>query len=196
MILSNKGFVEVICGPMFSGKTTKLIEKIKFLESYNINFLVFKPVIDDRYSLKEELITHNLITFPSFLIKKSEEILSFVQKNSQTNTIFIDEAQFFDFNIEKILNDLSYQGINIIVSGLELDFCGRPFGSMPYLLSIADKVTKLKSLCVICKKEACRTQRIISNGLIPTNHDKIILVGGQNYHEPRCKKCHLFRELS
>ncbi|KXT29451.1 thymidine kinase [Candidatus Phytoplasma oryzae] len=193
MIFNNKGFIEVICGPMFSGKTTALIAKINFLKSNNIDFLVFKPIIDKRYSIKKELVTHDLITFPSLVVHNSDEILDFVNKNKNNfDTLFIDEAQFFDSNIEKILNNLSFKGINIVISGLELDFCARPFGSMPYFLSIADKVTKLKATCMVCKKEASRTQRIMQNGNLPSSKDKVVLVGGLNFHEPRCKQCHIF----
>ncbi|WBL31486.1 thymidine kinase [Candidatus Phytoplasma sacchari] len=190
MTSGNMGFIEVICGPMFAGKTTKLIEKIKLLQFNNFNFLVFKPIIDNRYSLKKELVTHDLITFPSLVLSHSKEILKFVE--DKTNTLFIDEAQFFDSDIEYILNDLSYKGINIVISGLELDFCGRPFGSMPYFLSIADRVIKLKSRCVVCQNDASRTQRILPNGKCPDSREKIILVGSNQYHEPRCKKCHVF----
>lgn len=189
MFFKTEGFIEVICGPMFSGKTTELIRRIEFLKSYNIKFLVFKPSIDNRYSGKAEITTHDLKFYPSLLINRSEEILSFVEKD--TEMIVIDEAQFFDDGIKKILNDLSYRGINIIVGGLENDFCGRPFGAMPYLLSIADKVTKLNTFCSVCGKIATRTQRI-ANGQIPTQNDPIILVGTNNYHEPRCRKCHKF----
>ncbi|MBP3059296.1 thymidine kinase [Texas Phoenix palm phytoplasma] len=184
-----KGFVEVICGPMFAGKTTELIKRIEFLKLSGFSFLVFKPQIDNRYSVENELITHNFKTFPSLIIKESLEILNFV--NKKTEYLVLDEAQFFDNKIEKILNDLSYQGINIIIGGLDLDFCGRPFGSMQYLLSISDKVTKLKSCCAVCGEEASRTQRIV-DGKIPKNNETIILIGGNNFHEPRCKKCHKF----
>ncbi|MFR0367895.1 thymidine kinase [Candidatus Phytoplasma palmae] len=187
-----RGFVEVICGPMFSGKTTELIKRIKFLELSCFSFLVFKPKIDNRYSFEDELITHDLKTFRSLTIEKSLEILNFV--NEKTEYLILDEVQFFDNQIEKILNDLSYKGINIIVGGLDLDFCGRPFGSMQYLLSISDKVTKLKSFCVVCGKEASRTQRIV-DGKIPKSDDPIVLIGGKNYHEPRCKKCHKFIKI-
>ncbi|MEZ0180327.1 thymidine kinase ['Camptotheca acuminata' phytoplasma] len=189
MNLNKEGFIEIICGPMFSGKTTKLIERIKFFQNHKANILVFKPIIDNRYSSKNELVTHNFETIPSLLVNKSKEILNFV--NKEIDVIFIDEAQFFDDEIEKILNNLSYQGIYIVASGLELDFCGRPFGSMNYLLSIADEVIKLKSSCAVCRKEASRTQRIVY-GKIPKSSDPIVLIGGENYHEPRCRKCHKF----
>lgn len=131
-----------------------------------------------------------MVTFPSLTIENIHEILGFIK--ATTNTLFIDEAQFFDNKIEYILNDLSYKGINIFISGLELDFCGRPFGSMPYLLSIADKVTKLKSRCVVCQSEASRTQRLNQNGEIPNSKEEVVLIGGKNFHEPRCRKCHIF----
>lgn len=189
MLFKKEGFIEIICGPMFSGKTTKLIEKINLFKSLSIKFLVFKPKMDDRYSSQNELITHDFKTVPSFVIKNSNDILNFVEKDVEA--LFIDEIQFLDREIEKILNDFSYQGMHIVASGLELDFCGRPFGSMKYLLSIADEVIKLKSSCVVCGKEANRTQRIV-NGMLPKATDPIILVGGNNYHEPRCRKCHKF----
>ncbi|QTX03224.1 thymidine kinase [Candidatus Phytoplasma luffae] len=193
MILDKEGFIEIICGPMFSGKTTKLIDKINLVQSLGVKFLVFKSKIDDRYSEKDELVSHDSKTFPSILINKSEEILNFI--NSDIDVLFIDEVQFLDNGIEKILNDLSYQGFHIFLSGLELDFCGRPFGSMSYLLSIADEVIKLKSSCVVCGKEASRTQRIIDQK-IPKKEEPIIIIGGKyskhSYHEPRCRKCHKF----
>ncbi|TVY12149.1 thymidine kinase [Candidatus Phytoplasma pini] len=189
MILKKEGFIEVICGPMFSGKTTKLIEKVRLLIFSNFKFLVLKPEIDNRYSSKEELVTHNSKTIPCLMIKKSKDIFNFIEKD--TSFLIIDEIQFFDKEIESILNHLSYKGLNIIVAGLELDFCGRPFGSMKYLLSIADEVLKLKSSCAICHKEANRTQRILKNK-IPHWNDPVILIGGDEYHEPRCRKCHVF----
>ncbi|MDV3198272.1 MAG: thymidine kinase [Vigna little leaf phytoplasma] len=185
------GFIEIICGPMFSGKTTELIKKIKFFETHNIKFLVFKPYIDNRYSQKKELVTHDFKFFPSLLINKSEEILGFLEKDIKV--LVIDEIQFFDEGIRDIVNNLSYRGISIIASGLDTDFCGRPFGSMGYLLSIADKVIKLKSFCSVCGRYATKTQRIINNK-IPSKKDPIILVGGKNYHEPRCRECHKFSD--
>ncbi|AYJ01174.1 thymidine kinase [Candidatus Phytoplasma ziziphi] len=189
MVLKKEGFIEIICGPMFSGKTTKLIQKINFFKSLGIKFLVVKPKIDDRYSQKKELITHDSKTIFSFLINKSKDILDLLEKDVEV--LFIDEAQFLDQEIKEIVNNLSYRGMHIIIGGLELDFCGRPFGSMNYLLSIADQVIKLKSSCNVCGKEANRTQRIV-DGSIPKSTDSIVLVGGKNYHEPRCRKCHKF----
>ncbi|WP_225696183.1 thymidine kinase [Candidatus Phytoplasma sp. AldY-WA1] len=189
MVFKKEGFIEIICGPMFSGKTTKLIQKINFFKSLGIKVLVVKPKIDDRYSKKKELITHDLKTISSLLINKSKDILDFLEKD--VKVLFIDEVQFLDQEIEEIVNNLSYRGMHIIIGGLELDFCGRPFGSMNYLLSIADQVIKLKSSCNVCGKEANRTQRIV-DGSIPKSTDPIVLVGEKNYHEPRCRKCHKF----
>ncbi|MDO8168013.1 thymidine kinase [Candidatus Phytoplasma melaleucae] len=194
MILNKEGFIEVICGPMFSGKTTELMRRINFLQTSHVKFLVFKPAIDNRYSLKCELVNHNSETFPALLINKSEEILHFISKEQNIKFLIIDEVQFLDNEIEKILNDLSYKGVCIIVAGLDLDFKGRPFGSMPYLLSIADKVIKNKSLCFICGNEASRTQRISTNDNKSSfvEDESIILVGKDNYHKPCCRKCHKF----
>ncbi|MDV3194720.1 MAG: thymidine kinase [Sweet potato little leaf phytoplasma] len=192
MVVDEEGFVEVICGPMFSGKTTELIKRINFLKTLQLQFLVFKPFIDNRYSCKSELINHNLETVPAILIHQSKEIFNFIKPG--VDVIIIDEAQFLDSEIEKIINDLSYKGIRIIIAGLELDFRGRPFGSMPYLLSIADRVTKYRSYCFICGKKASRTQRIYSNLKDKFTHEEepVILVGGKDYHEPCCRKCHKF----
>ncbi|MDO8060042.1 thymidine kinase [Candidatus Phytoplasma aurantifolia] len=193
MVVDEEGFIEVICGPMFSGKTTELIKRINLLKSLQLQFLVFKPFIDNRYSFKSELINHNLERAPAILIGQSQEIFNFMKPG--IDFIIIDEAQFLDSDIEKIVNDLSYQGIRIIIAGLELDFRGRPFGSMPYLLSIADRVTKYRSYCFICGKEASRTQRIYSNlkNKFSIEKEPIILIGGKDYHEPCCRKCHKFK---
>ncbi|XKW59347.1 thymidine kinase [Candidatus Phytoplasma australasiaticum] len=154
--------------------------------------LIYPYFIDNRYSCKSELINHNLETVPAILIHQSKEIFNFIKPG--VDVIIIDEAQFLDSEIEKIINDLSYKGIRIIIAGLELDFRGRPFGSMPYLLSIADRVTKYRSYCFICGKKASRTQRIYSNLKDKFTHEEepVILVGGKDYHEPCCRKCHKF----
>ncbi|MGE9276311.1 MAG: thymidine kinase [Candidatus Phytoplasma pruni] len=192
MILDQEGFIEVICGPMFSGKTTELIKNIETLNSLKKKFLVFKPSIDKRYSLKSELVTHDLKTVPSLLVNKSSDILDIIKENEKIEYLIIDEIQFFDKDIEKILNNLSYKGMKIIIAGLELDYRGEPFGSMPYLLSISDKVTKLQSFCFICGKEATRTQRIFSNKKANDEEQPVILIGGNNYHKSCCRKCHNF----
>jgi thymidine kinase len=192
MILDREGFIEVICGPMFSGKTTELIKRIKMLNSLEKKFLVFKPSIDNRYSIESKLLTHDLKSVPSLLVDKSSDILDIFKDNQNFEYLIIDEIQFFDKDIEKILNNLSYKGVKIIIAGLELDYRGEPFGSMPYLLSIADKIIKLKSSCFICGKEATRTQRIFTNEKKKNKEQPVILVGGNNYHESCCRKCHNF----
>lgn len=175
MILDREGFIEVICGPMFSGKTTELIKRIKMLNSLEKKFLVFKPSIDNRYSIESKLLTHDLKSVPSLLVDKSSDILDIFKDNQNFEYLIIDEIQFFDKDIEKILNNLSYKGVKIIIAGLELDYRGEPFGSMPYLLSIADKIIKLKSSCFICGKEATRTQRIFTNEKKKNKEQPVIL---------------------
>ncbi|MDV3149103.1 MAG: thymidine kinase [Pigeon pea little leaf phytoplasma] len=177
MVVDEEGFVEVICGPMFSGKTTELIKRINFLKPLKLQFLVFKPFIDNRYSCKSELINHNLETAPAILIRQSKEIFNFMK--SRIDLIIIDEAQFLDSDIETIVNDLSYKGIRIIIAGLELDFRGRPFGSMPYLLSIADRVTKYRSYCFLCGKEKIgRPSPILTEVLVTDSFSLLIWLLG------------------
>ncbi|MDV3196016.1 MAG: thymidine kinase [Candidatus Phytoplasma stylosanthis] len=185
-LINKKGFIEVICGPMFSCKTTKLIKIIHFFNFYSFQFLVFKPFLDNRYSYEKKLINHCLESAPAILIKKSKEIYNFIKKD--VDLIIIDEVQFLDNEIEKIVNYLSYQGIRFILAGLDLDFRGCPFGSMPYLLSIADHITKCSSYCYFCGKEATRTQRIKNKNF--KKKESIILVGNNKDYQPCCRKCH------
>ncbi|MBY7576924.1 thymidine kinase, partial [Candidatus Phytoplasma sp. Tabriz.2] len=130
-----QGFIEVVCGPMFAGKTEALIQRSNQALQLNKKILSFKPQIDDRYSVKEEIVSHNQNTIPAILIDKSKDILAFI--TPEINVVIIDEAQFLDNDIVAIVDYLANCNIEVIISGLELDFCGKPFGPMPYLLAIA-----------------------------------------------------------
>ncbi|MFU8792588.1 MAG: thymidine kinase [Acholeplasmataceae bacterium] len=180
------GFIEVVCGPMFAGKTEELIRRIKRLEYAKQNVLVFKPKIDTRYAVNE-IVSHNLSKKPSILIEKSEEILDFI--NESVDAIVIDEVQFFDFDIVDILENLADQGIRVIVGGLDRDFRGEPFGPMPELLARAEFVTKLTAICVKSGLPATRTQRII-NGEPAQYGDPTIMVGADETYEPRSRHYH------
>ncbi|MFP7699562.1 MAG: thymidine kinase [Candidatus Phytoplasma pyri] len=189
MSYDENNLIEIICGPMFAGKTEKLIEIIKKLKNLNKKVLVFKSYLDTRFSKKQELISHNQNTINSFVIKKSKEILDFIKND--TEVIVIDEAQFLDNQIVDIVDSLANKNIKFIIAGLDLDFRGKPFGSMPNLLAIADKVTKLKSVCSVSGKPANRTQRLInqkpaknSEPIIMTEKNKIVK------YEPRNRKYH------
>ncbi|GAK74225.1 MAG: thymidine kinase [Candidatus Phytoplasma asteris] len=187
-----QGFIEVVCGPMFAGKTEALIQRSNQSLQLNKKILSFKPRIDDRYSVKEEIVSHNQNTIPAILIDKSKDILPFI--TPEINVVIIDEAQFLDNDIVAIVDYLANCNIEVIISGLELDFCGKPFGPMPYLLAIADTVTKLTSICAISGKKANRTQRLI-DGKPAQSNEPVVLVGGKEYHEPRCRKHHCLADI-
>ncbi len=180
------GFIEVVCGPMFAGKTEELIRRIKRLEYAKQNVLVFKPVIDNRYA-KEEIVSHNLSKKPSIIIDKSIEVMSYIKDD--TDAVVIDEVQFFDDDIVAIAEKLADQGIRVIVGGLDRGFRGEPFGPMPELLARAEFVTKLTAICVKSGLPATRTQRII-NGRPANYSDPTILVGADESYEPRSRHYH------
>lgn len=182
-----KGFVEVVCGPMFAGKTEELIRRIKRLEFAKQTVLVFKPSLDNRYSAEKEIVSHNLSKKPSVVVSSSAEILNYI--NDDVDAVVIDEAQFFDEDIVLIAETLADQGKRVIVGGLDRDFRGEPFGPMPKLLAIAEFVTKLTAICVVSGLPATRTQRII-NGQPANYKDETILVGAKESYEPRARQHH------
>ena len=187
------GFVEVVCGPMFAGKTEELIRRIKRLEYAKQNFLVFKPKIDNRYSREGEIVSHNLSKASAVLVDNSDEIVRYINGNkNKLDAVVIDEAQFFDEGIVKVADSLADAGIRVIVGGLDRDFRGEPFGPMPELLAIAEFVTKLTAICVKTGRPATRTQRIINGN--PANYDdEIVLVGAKESYEPRARHSHEVR---
>ncbi len=187
MYLSQKdGWIEVITGPMFAGKTEELIRRIKRLQYADQNIMVFKPAIDNRYA-NNEIVSHNNSRTKSISIVKASEIMEHVTE--ETNVVAIDEIQFLDEEAVDICEYLADHGKRVIVSGLDRDFRGEPFSFMPKLLSLAEYVTKLSAICVKCHTPATRTQRII-NGQPANYNDPIILVGAQDSYEARCRDCH------
>lgn len=181
------GIIEVVCGPMFAGKTEELIRRAKRLKYAKQNYQVFKPVIDVRYSIKPEIVSHSLLTENAILINNSSEILDKLDPNVEA--VIIDEAQFLDKGIIKIVDDLADLGIRVIIGGLDRDFKGEPFGPMPELLAIAEFVTKLTAICVKTGMPATRTQRII-NGKPANYKDPLIVVGASDSYEPRSRHAH------
>ncbi len=182
----DKGFIEVVCGPMFAGKTEELIRRIKRLEYAKQNVLVFKPAVDVRYE-KDEIVSHNLSKKPSIVVSESKEIMDYVQE--ATDAVVIDEAQFFDYDIVHIAETLADRGMRVIVGGLDRDFRGEPFGPMPQLLALAEFVTKLSAICVKSGLPATRTQRII-NGKPANYSDPLVLIGATESYEPRSRQYH------
>ena len=185
-IKQREGWIEVITGPMFAGKTEELIRRVKRLEYAKQNIIVFKPLIDNRFA-DNEVVSHNNNRTRSINITKARDIMKYV--DDYTEVVVIDEIQFLDEDAVEICEYLANHGIRVIVSGLDRDFRGEPFSFMPRLLSLAEEVTKLSAICVKCHTPATRTQRII-NGKPAHYNDPIILVGAQDSYEARCRHCH------
>ncbi|WP_443624249.1 thymidine kinase [Catenibacterium sp.] len=181
-----EGWIEVICGCMFAGKTEELIRRINVLSYARKNILVFKPKIDDRYSTTE-IASHAGSKVPCIVISEAKEILDHV--NYDTDVVAIDEVQFFDEDMVDICEYLADSGLRVMVAGLDKDFRGEPFGVLPDLLTRAEFVTKLTAVCAKCGAPATRTQRII-NGKPASFNDPIVLVGAKEAYEPRCRHCH------
>lgn len=181
-----KGWIEVITGPMFAGKSEELIRRIKRLEYAHKKTLVFKPKIDNRYS-ENEIVSHSKIKTRSINIETAQDILKYVDRD--TEAVVIDEVQFLDHEIVHVVEDLANRGIRVIVAGLDRDFRGDPFQNMPELLALAEDVTKLTAICMRCGAPATRTQRLV-NGEPASYDDPIIIVGASESYEPRCRHCH------
>lgn len=182
-----EGWVEVICGCMFAGKTEELIRRLKRLEYAKKSYLLFKPKIDNRYSEKE-VVSHNLNKKNSIIIENADDLVKNLP-SSLPYAVAIDEVQFFGNDIIDVIQNLANKGVRVIVAGLDTDFRGEPFGIMPTLLSIAEDVTKLHAICQVCGNLASRTQRLI-NGRPASYNDPIIMVGAKEQYEARCRHCH------
>ena len=180
------GWIETISGCMFAGKTEELIRRIKVLEYAKKEIMVFKPLIDDRYS-NTKVVSHAGSSVESYVISDAVEILDMIKPT--TEVVAIDEAQFFDDNICDVANELADRGIRVMCAGLDTNFKGEPFGPMPLLITEAEFVTKLTAVCNKCGAPATRTQRIV-DGHPASYNDPIILVGASESYEARCRHCH------
>ncbi|WP_246944491.1 thymidine kinase [Bacillus pinisoli] len=187
--MRKSGWIEVICGSMFSGKSEELIRRVKRTQYAKQQVLVFKPAIDNRYS-EENVVSHNGTAVQARPVSSSRDILK--QTTADVDVVAIDEVQFFDEYIGEVAQQLANQGHRVIVAGLDQDFRGEPFGPVPDLLAVAEHVTKLQAVCSSCGSPASRTQRLINNE--PASYDDpIILVGASESYEPRCRHCHEVR---
>ena len=179
------GWIEVIAGCMFSGKTEELIRRLRRAQIAKQNIKIFKPKIDNRYSTTA-IVSHSDQFLPSILISDINEIL---EHSSSAHVIGIDEAQFFSNEIVDICNKLANEGKRVIVAGLDQDYRGVPFEPMPHLLAIAEYITKTLAICVVCGNPADKTQR-------KTKSSERVIVGASDIYEARCRKCHYIPDES
>lgn len=173
----SRGWIEVVVGSMFSGKTEELIRRLRRAEFARLQIQVFKPIIDKRYN-EMAVTSHNLTTIDSMPIHDAEEIWNHLKPD--TKVIGIDEGQFFSQNLVKVTQDLADRGLRVIIAGLDTDWQGNPFEPMPTLMAIAESVTKHHAVCVVCGTPASRTQRTSGGG------DQV-LVGTHDSYEARCR---------
>lgn len=180
---SQKGWIEVICGSMFSGKTEELIRRLRRAEFAHLKVEIFKPCIDVRYS-EDEVVSHNATTIRSTPVESSQNILLLA---TDVDVVGIDEAQFFDPGIVDVCRILADSGVRVIVAGLDMDYLGKPFGPMPDLIATAEYVTKVHAICVRCGNLAHHSHRL-------TADNALVMLGEKDTYEPICRHC--FAELT
>jgi thymidine kinase len=173
-----RGWIEVICGSMFSGKTEELIRRLKRAKIAKQKVEIFKPEIDKRYD-EINVVSHDANAIISTPVPSSSHILLLA---NDVDVIGIDEAQFFDTELTNVCNHLASIGIRVIVAGLDMDYLGKPFGPMPALLATAEYITKVHAICMSCGNLANHSHRVIQN-------DKLVLLGEKDSYEPLCRNC-------
>ena len=173
------GWIEVICGSMFSGKTEELIRRLRRAQIAKMPTIIFKPRIDSRYS-ENHIVSHNQLKMESFVVESSDQILKLAENAS---VVAIDEAQFFDHSILDVCKTLASNGKRVVVAGLDTDYRGVPFGPMPQLMCEADYLDKLRAICVQCGNPATYTQRTSSD----TGQ---VVIGELDKYEARCRNCY------
>lgn len=183
-MLGSMGWIEVVCGSMFSGKTEELIRRINRAKIARQKVQVFKPLLDNRFS-NDHVVSHSSLAFNAVNIQNPEEILQLVEDN--TRVVGIDEAQFLAPSVVEICHRLANRGLRVIVAGLDMDYRGVPFGPMPQLMATAEFVTKMSAICTVCGNTASRTQRRESD---ETKDGGQILVGAGEFYEARCRRCY------
>ncbi len=176
---NRRGWIEVICGSMFSGKTEELIRRLKRAKIANLKVEIFKPVSDIRFH-QQNIVSHDENAIPSTPIEHSQSLLL---PAHEAQVVGIDEAQFFDNQLPEVCDQLALRGTRVIIAGLDMDYLGNPFGQMPFLLAKADYITKLHAICVICGSIANYSYR-------KSEDEAQILLGEANLYEPRCRYCY------
>lgn len=186
------GWIEVVCGSMFCGKTEELIRRVRRARIARQKIQVFKHSLDARYA-EREVASHNGMQLEAHPVENTPQLHQ--QLESDTTVIAIDEGQFFDDRLAALCEELADQGARVIVAGLDMDFRGEPFGPMPQLMARAERVDKLQAICVRCGGPASHTQRLI-DGRPAAYDDPIIMVGANEVYEARCRGCHQVRGAS
>ncbi len=177
---NSKGWIEVICGSMFSGKTEELIRRVKRAKIANQKVRIFKPKMETRYD-KVKVVSHDDNYIDSFPVDSSEEILDWIEN---VDVVGIDEAQFFDANLPNICNELANKNKRVVIAGLDMDYEGVPFGCMPSLMAMAEYVTKVHAICMQCGSVAQYSFRFTKSG-------EQVKLGEKDQYEPRCRKCYV-----
>ena len=174
-----RGWIEVICGSMFSGKTEELIRRLKRVKIANLKAEIFKPAIDTRFDV-QKIVSHDENKINSTPVDNSQTILLLAQ---DVDVVGIDEAQFFDDELPNVCDQLALAGVRVIVAGLDMDYTGKPFGQMPFMLAKADYITKLHAICVHCGNIASISYR-------KTKQSGQVVIGELDVYEPRCRVCY------
>lgn len=175
-----KGWIEVVCGSMFSGKTEELIRRLNRAKIANQRVEIFKPRVDNRYS-DEDVVSHNETAIRSTPVDTASNILLLT---GDVDVVGIDEAQFFEPALVEVCNQLANMGIRVIVAGLDMDFQGKPFGPMPQLMAIAEYITKVHAICMRCGSLANFSHRL-------SQEEKLVVLGEKNEYEPLCRECYV-----
>ncbi len=176
----DRGWVEVICGPMFSGKSEELIRRITRYQIARVPVQTFKPVVDDRYAA-DEVVSHSSLSVAAESVADSAALLRSVRE--RTEVVGIDEAQFFDDGLIEVVDQLAAAGMKVIVAGLDLDYLGRPFEPIPSLMTQAEYITKSLAVCHRCGGAGMYTQRVIVS-------DELVVIGAEGAYESRCRDCY------
>ncbi len=178
-VTGNIGWIEVICGPMFSGKSEELIRRLRRAMIARKRVQVFKPSLDDRYS-PDEIVSHGDVRMKSEVVGRAQEIL--MKLDWRTQVVGIDEANFLGADLVEVAGQLADSGKQVIIAGLDTDFMGRPFAPIPELLALAESITKTLAICMRCGNPAKHTQRLVES-------EDLIVVGAAGTYEARCRRC-------
>ena len=173
------GWLEVVTGSMFSGKSEELIRRLRRAQIAKQKVQIFKPAVDNRFE-EGHITSHSAMRIPSDNVTSSRELLELVEPD--TEVVGIDEGQFFDAELPSVCNTLADRGMRVIVAGLDQDYLGKPFEPMPQLLAIAEYITKTLAICMVCGAPANHTQRLVASS-------ERVLVGAQGTYEARCRRC-------